>query len=58
MGGVTARIRVRGGTDDYRFVHLHNRSLDRVRERTCGGRTHVHHHVTLGSWDLVMGGDE
>lgn len=46
MGRLTARIRVRGGTDDDRLVALHDRSLNGVGERTCGG-PHVHYHAAL-----------
>lgn len=53
MGGVTARIRVRGGADDNRLVDLHDWSLDGVGERACGRGAHVHHHAALSGWDLL-----
>lgn len=58
MGGVTARIRVRGGADDNRLVDLHDWSLDGVGERACGGGAHVHHHAALSGWDLFAVGEE
>lgn len=53
MGGVAARIGVRGGADDDRLVDLHDWSLDGVGERASGGGPHVHHHAALSSWDLL-----
>lgn len=53
MGRVTARIGVRGGTDDDGLIDLHNRSLNRVGEGACGGGPHVHHHAALSRRDLL-----
>lgn len=54
MGRVAARTGVRGGADDDRLVDLHNRSLNGVRERACGGGPHVHHHAALSRRDLLV----
>lgn len=54
MGRVTARIGVRGGTDDDGLIDLHNRSLNRVGEGACGGGPHVHHHAALSRRDLLV----
>ena len=58
VGEVTARVRVRGGADEDRFIDLHDWSLYGVGERASGGGPHVHHHVALSSWDLLVHGEE
>lgn len=50
---LTPGIGVRGGANDDGLVDLHDWSLDRGGERTCGGRPHVHHHAALRRWDLL-----
>lgn len=54
MGGVAARVRVRGGADDDGFVDLHDRSLNGTGERASGGRPHVHDHAALSRRHLVI----
>lgn len=54
MGGVTARVGVRGGADNDRLVDLHDGSLDGVGEGASSGRSHVHHHATLSRGDLMV----
>lgn len=56
VGGVTAGVGVRGGTDNDRLVDLHDGSLDGVGERASGRRPHVHHHATLSRGDLMVAG--
>lgn len=47
VGEISARIGVRGGADDDRFVDLHDWSLDGAGEGAAGGGTHVHHQAAL-----------